>query len=126
MNPETLLDYFVLFIILIKLIFSFTYFSHLFLTYIDVRKFGKIDKIDKIEKIDKELLLWKERTEFIFSICMSFLLIYHFHPKFSSLPIRKETKVLFLFFGFILLFSAKWTIFFDEDSLFIQIINKIK
>jgi hypothetical protein len=123
MNPETLLDYFVLFIILIKLIFSFTYFSHLFLTYIDVRKFGKIDKI---EKIDKELLLWKERTEFIFSICMSFLLIYHFHPKFSSLPIRKETKILFLFFGFILLFSAKWTIFFDEDSLFIQIINKIK
>jgi hypothetical protein len=123
MNPETLLDYFVLFIILIKLIFSFTYFSHLFLLYIDLHKFGKIDKI---EKIDKELLLWKERTEFIFSICMSFLLIYHFHPKFSSLPIRKETKILFLFFGFILLFSAKWTIFFDEDSLFIQIINKIK
>lgn len=123
MNPETLLDYFVLFIILIKLIFSFTYFSHLFLTYIDVRKFGKIDKI---EKIDKELLLWKERTEFIFSICMSFLLIYHFHPKFSHLPIRKETKLLFLFFGIILLFSAKWTIFFDEDSLFIKTLNKIK
>jgi hypothetical protein len=120
MNPETLLDYFVLFIIFIKLIFSFTYFAHLFLLYIDLVRF------DEIGKIDKELLVWKERTEFIFSICMSFLLVYHFHPKFSHLPIRKETKVLFLFFGIILLFSAKWTIFFDEDSLFIQTLNKIK
>ena len=89
MNPETLLDYFVLFIIFIKLIFSFTYFSHLFLLYIDLHKFGKIDKI---EKIDKELLLWKERTEFIFSICMSFYSSIIFILNLVVYPFAKRQK----------------------------------
>jgi hypothetical protein len=114
---ETLLDYFIFFIITIKVVFSFTYFGHIILAHTNT---------EFTEMFDKTLLYWKEVTEFIFSICMSILLIYHFHPKFSRYPIRKETKALFLLFGIILLFSAKWTIFFDEDSDFIKILNKVK
>lgn len=131
MNFETFLNYFILFIIFVKIIYSIAYFGHIFFMWSDENThiFDGIIHINNIDDkygIDNWLLYLKKRTEFIFIICMSMLLIYHFHPKFSNIPISQNTKMLFLFFGIILLFSADWTVFFDKDSLFVKIIDKIK
>ena len=121
---ETYFDYFILCIIFVKIIFSISYFGHLFFVWTKANTAAS--DINVKYKIDDKLVYVKEMTEFIFTICMALLLIYHFHPKFSHIPIGRETKLLFLYFGIILLFSADWTVLFDKDSLFIQTLNKVK
>ena len=74
-------------------------------------KNGKNGKEEKEEKSDVKLVYWKERTEFIFVICMSLLLIYYFRPGHMK-PIDRETSLLFFLFGWILIITAKWSDFF--------------
>ena len=52
---------------------------------------------------------WKNRTEFIYQVCMSILLLYLFNP-FSkkSFVIEPEERSLLFLFGAILLFTADW------------------
>ena len=64
--------------------------------------------------LDKTIVYWKERTEFIFVFLMSMLLIYLFYPRKPTTVITGETKILLFLFGFILLITAKWDIFFQE------------
>jgi hypothetical protein len=45
---------------------------------------------------------------------MAILLIYQFHPRLSKKPINQETSLLFFLFGWVLLFTAKWSIFIKE------------
>ena len=63
--------------------------------------------------IDAKLVYWKERTEFIFNICMSILLIYYFKPGKPKL-ITKETSLLFYLFGWIIIITAKWGTFITD------------
>ncbi len=142
----TLLKHFVFFIIIIKIVYSFAYFAHIIIDNHSIfTRFFKngTNKNDKEEdetnetnetnkltkKINGHLLYWKQVTEFIFTVCMSLLLIYHFFPdhnfihNYKPIVVDKESKVLFLLFGFILIFSAKWTILFDEDSKFVRLIH---
>ena len=127
MKVETLVKHFVLFIILIKIVYSIAYFSHIVLD--NMHLFTKNNSIDVKSDLDVNILHWKEVTEFIFIVCMSLLLIYHFFPdhnmihNYKPIIVDKESKVLFLLFGFILLFSANWTILFDKDSDFIRLIH---
>jgi hypothetical protein len=130
MKVETLVKHFVLFIILIKIVYSIAYFSHIVLD--NMHLFTSNDSSDSIDvesDLDVNILHWKEVTEFIFIVCMSLLLIYHFFPdhnmihNYKPIIVDKESKVLFLLFGFILLFSANWTILFDKDSDFIRLIH---
>jgi len=107
MKFESTLDFFVLFIVLIKIVFLLSALGHVFLTHMPT----SISKKMSID--DAKLLYWKERTEFIFIISMSTLLIYHFRPGHMK-PISSESSLLFFLFGCILIITAKWSIFLKE------------
>jgi hypothetical protein len=114
---ETSLDYFIFFIILIKIVFIISSIGHLILSH---------STNSKAEKIDPKLLYWKERTEFIFIISMAILLIYHFNPRLSKKPIGEETSLLFFLFGWILILTAKWSLFIHESHWYQNIVGVLK
>jgi hypothetical protein len=124
MKTEVIVKWFVLFIIAVKVAYSIAYYGNLILTNISD------DFAKDFKKYEHHLSYWKNATEFIFVLCMSILLIYHFYPDHGTIQrpimVDKETRLLFLLYGFILIFTAKWMIFFDEDTLFIKFINKFK
>ena len=67
--------------------------------------------------LDKKIEYWKERLEFIFVFLMAILLIYLFNPRNDRTQvIDKETKLLLYLFGFVLLITAKWNVFFHETK----------
>lgn len=102
-------DIYVTFIFLIKVGFIIMAVAHIYL---------KVKGKDKSE-LDKKILYWKERFEFVFIALMSILLIYMFNPRLDrSILIDKETKLLLYLFGFVLLITAKWDIFFKESVIF--------
>jgi len=111
---ETSLDFFIFFIIFIKIVFIISAIGHLILSH-------SINS--KATKIDSKLVYWKELTEFIFIISMAILLIYHFHPYLSKIHISEETALLFFLFGFILIFTAKWSLFLTEVSQYKTIVH---
>lgn len=114
---ETSLDFFIFFIILIKIVFIISAIGHLILSH---------STNAKAEKLDPKLVYWKERTEFIFIISMAILLIYHFHPRLSKKPIGEETALLFFLFGWILIFTAKWSLFVTEAPWYKQIVSLLQ
>ena len=103
MDLKSDINFFVFFIIFIKIVFILTAIGHIILTHVS-------KKTDTTNSIDSKLMLWKERTEFIFIICMSILLIYYFRPGHLK-PINSETALLFFLFGWILIITAKWNDF---------------
>ena len=112
------IPYFIFFIIIVKISFAIAYFGHIILSNTDTFLDDLI--------AEETLLYWKERSEFIFVIGMSSLLIYHFLPGSDNMIVGDETKALFLYLGILLLFTAKWTLFLDEESAFVRFINKFK
>lgn len=114
---ETSIDYFVFFIILVKIIFIVSAIGHVILSH---------STNEKAAKIDPKLVYWKERTEFIFIISMAILLIYHFNPRLSKKPISEETGLLFFLFGWILIFTAKWSLFIHEAPWYKQFVSTLK
>ena len=93
----------------IKIGFILMALSH---TYMKVT--GKNDS-----DLDKNFVYWKGRFEFIFVLLMAILLIYLFNPiKDKSVIIDDETKMLLYLFGFVLLITADWSIFFNEAKWF--------
>ena len=66
---NTKIDYYVAFLISIKFIFTISALGHLLLSHTN----------SQLSKYDPSFLYWKERTEFIFIISMSILLIYYFY-----------------------------------------------
>lgn len=124
MKNEEIVKWFVLFIIAVKLAYALAYYGNLILTNVSD------DFAKDFKKYEHPLSYWKSVTEFIFVLCMSILLIYHFYPNKGTIQrpilVDKETRLLFLLLGFILIFTAKWTLFFDEKTFFIKFINKFK
>jgi len=114
---ESWFDFFIFFIIIIKIIFVISAVGHILLLHIGNPKTGEYDK---------EFIYWKERTEFIFTICMAILLIYHFNPRFMSRQIDSESKILFFLFGLILIFTAKWNLFVTEAPWYREIVQLFK
>ena len=110
---DTKIDIYVVFLIIIKCIFVSAALGHLILAHTDTF----------FDKYDAKLVYWKERTEFIFVVSMSVLLIYYFHPIIKSEPMSSETRLLFFLFGWILLVTAKWKIFVTEAPWFQKIAN---
>jgi hypothetical protein len=102
MKIKTLLDFFIFFIILVKIVFIISSIGHLILS----QSTSAISA-----KIDPTLVYWKDRMEFIFIISMSMLLIYYFCPGLSKKNINEETGLLFFLFGGILIFKSKWSLF---------------
>jgi hypothetical protein len=129
MNLDTPIDFFVLFIVIIKIFFILTAIGNVILTHV-VKKNATAanatataaDKASAAATAAKaaNLLYWKERTEFIFTICMAILLIYYFKPG-TSKPMNRETGLLFFLFGWILIITAKWNIFFTQAKWYSNI-----
>jgi len=120
MKSEVVVKWFVMFIIIIKIVYSITYYGHLIVSNTNNTL---------AEEYDDDILHWKHVTEFIFTFSMSILLIYYFFPHQliqTPIVVDKETRLLFVLYGVILIFTADWTIFFDEDSHFVKFMNKIK
>ena len=100
---------YITFIIIVKVAFVFLAVSHM---YLNVK--GKEDS-----ETDKQIIFWKERLEFIFITLMAILLIYLFNPRTDkSVLIDYETKILLYLFGFILLITSNWSVFFEESKFF--------
>jgi len=101
-------DMYVTAIFVIKIGFILMAITHV---YLEIKGKEKTD-------LDKKILFWKERFEFIFTALMSVLLIYIFNPRYNNFNlIDKETEVLFYLFGFVLIITAKWRIFFEQSPL---------
>jgi hypothetical protein len=110
---HTKLDYYVLFLIIIKCIFTVAALGHIILSHTN----------SYFDRYDASLIYWKERTEFTFVVSMSILLIYYFYPAGNPPPMTEETKMLFFLFGWVLLVTANWKIFITETSWFQKIVN---
>jgi hypothetical protein len=101
-------DMYITAIFVIKIGFILMAITHV---YLEMKGKEKTD-------LDKKILFWKERFDFIFTALMSVLLIYIFNPRYNNFNlIDKETKVLFYLFGFVLIITAKWRIFFEQSPL---------
>lgn len=126
MNLDTPIDFFVLFIVIIKIFFILTAIGNVILTHVVKKNAASAttaaDKAAAAAEAAKaaNLLYWKERTEFIFTICMAILLIYYFKPG-TSKPLNRETGLLFFLFGWILIITAKWNIFFTQAKWYSSI-----
>ena len=106
------LSIYIYFIIFLKLIFMILTITNLY---------KKIKHQENTESF-KTINFWKHRIEFVFVALMSGLLIYIFNPTANRINlINYEVKLLFYLFGFILLITAKWDIFFDESIMFNRI-----
>jgi len=99
---------YIVFIIMIKVGFILLAVSHLYLKA----------KGEEHSELDEKILYWKERVEFIFVIGMALLLVYLFNP-IRKIPviIDNETKVLLTLFGFLLIITARWSLFFRETPI---------
>ena len=110
---EKSIDFLILFIIFVKIIFVITTIGHLIITH-----------TNKGNKYDPKLVFWRERTEFIFTICMAILLVYHFRPNHNKY-VDHETALLFFLFGLILIITAEWNLFINEAPWFKMISSSI-
>lgn len=104
---------------------NFTKFIYLILItkflFIALSALFVILKIKKLNNtpLAQNLIYWIERLEFIFTILMAVLLVYIFNPHKNRLyRINNETKLLLFLFGYVLIFTAKWNIFFEEAKWF--------
>jgi hypothetical protein len=113
---DTKIDYYVVFITIIKIIFVITALGHVILSHTN----------SSLSKYDDSFIYWKKRTEFIFIISMSMLMIYYFHPFVKSEPMSSDTRFLFFLFGWVLLVTANWNIFFTESPWIQNIANAFK
>jgi hypothetical protein len=114
---ESKLDIFVLFIIFIKTVFVVSAVGHFLLSHSHNMGLQKT--------IDPKFVYWKERTEFIFIVSMSVLLLYYFRPN-KEHDINKETSFLFYLFGWVLLFTAKWGMFIKEAPWYKVFANSLQ
>lgn len=100
---ETKLDYFLFFIVIVKLLFIFAALAHLLLSHSTNKR---------ADEVEPKLLELKKKTEFIFIISMSVLLIYYFFPNSPKKQIDDEISLLFFLFGIIMILTADWSAFF--------------
>jgi hypothetical protein len=111
-----LLDSYVTFILIIKVIFIILALSNLYLIIKIKREPNKTIQKQELEK-QSNILFWKDRIEILFKCLMSILLLYLFNPREERLHlITFETKILLFLFGFIIIFTANWTQIYNESA----------
>ena len=103
-----LFDISIMMIITVKIIFIILAITKM---YVKHKEPNNIKRINSLE-------FWKKRIEFIFIVLMSLLLIYLFNPRVNRLNmIDNETKILLYLFGFILLLTSNWGLFFQDSKI---------
>jgi len=90
-------DIYLLFIVGIKILFivsalGFFYYSHFAKTPNTLAK-------------STQFQTWKERTEFVFILSMTILLMYLFYPRREPTEIDRESRILLFIYGCILLIN---------------------
>jgi hypothetical protein len=118
MNLKNGIDLFTFFIIFIKIVFILAAICYFALTHFHVLQINDKNRM----AFEGKFAVWKERTEFVFTICMSALLIYYFRPA-SRHPVNNETSLLFFLFGIILIFTANWGLFVTEAPWYKNIVS---
>jgi hypothetical protein len=118
MNFLSYYDTYLIFIVIIKVLFIFSALGYFYYSSFSNSSFSNSSTPDVTTL---EFQLWKERTEFVFIVSMAILLIYHFKPGHLK-PISSETTLLFFLFGWILIFTAKWSLFFTEAKWYKNIV----
>jgi len=118
MKTKKYVNIFVWFIICIKVIFLLVSISYFVVhKYID----NKVHD-SKMKLLDETLLYWKKRIEFIYTICMSLLIIFIFSPRHKhEIYINTEMIFLFYLFGFILIITSNWELFFTSSKWYDKI-----
>lgn len=116
LNFKKGLHYFLVFIVIIKIIFLISAIGHLLLSQ---------SSSDRAKQFDPQLVHLKDRTEFIFMISMAILLIYYFNPLFPHKPIDIESSFLFFLFACVIILTSDWNIFITEASWYKQFISYI-
>jgi len=111
---ETSLDFFLLFIILVKIVFFVSAVGHLILSH---------SVSDRAKNVDPKLVELKGYTEFIFMIAMAILMLYHFNPYIKRVSVDEESRMLFFLFGWILILTANWSMFFSVSPLYKSLAN---
>ena len=102
-------DKYIYLIFTIKIFYILLSINHVYLNY----------SVDYNSDYHKNIIYWKEITEFIFITLMAFLIIYLFNPiKNEIVMIDGETKNLFFTFGILLLITLNWSIFLHEANWF--------
>ncbi len=105
-------DYFIVFILLTKLIYGILVATHIYL---------KIKGRD--DEYDSRIVFYKDQLEVVFVISMSILLLYLFYPRHINPPeIDTQSRLLLFLYGIIILFTLDWSKFIDES----RIINFIR
>jgi hypothetical protein len=106
---------FLFFIIFLKIVFLIASTGNIYLKF-----FNKNQNPD----IEEKFKYWQERTEFLFIVCMSALLLIIFYPRHKTeWKLNREERLMLYLFGWILLYTANWKIFID-DALWYQYISK--
>lgn len=106
-------DYFIVFILLTKLIYAILVIIHIYL---------KIKGEDGSD-YDLKIVFYKDQLEIIFIISMSILLLYLFYPRHVKPPeIDAQSRLLLFVYGIIILFTLDWRKFIDENKIY----NNIK
>ena len=109
------LEKIVIVIICIKIVFVISLVGNFFFTHVNKTS-------EKSKKYHILFIHLKEVMEFIFIISMSLLLIFIFNPWYKNqIYISREIALLFYLFGFILLFTANWSIVTKESYFFKKI-----
>jgi hypothetical protein len=90
---------YILITIIVKVIYSISYLTHLYFALIDKKQLGSL--------IDEYAILFRDISEIVFITLMSALILFLFNPYMfinHSLYMNTQTKSLFFIFGIILLF----------------------
>ena len=104
----------------IKVIFLISALGHLFFSKFNAKSQQSIE-------LNEKFTYWKSRSEFVFTILMAILLIFIFSPRHNHQKyITKELGILLYLFGFILIITADWNVFFTETKWITNISNAVK
>jgi len=97
---------FMLYIIFLKIVFLLASTGDFYLIFFDKNKHPDIEKKFKY---------WQDRTEFLFVVSMSALLLIMFYPHHrTEWKLNREERLFLYLFGWILLYTANWKVFIDD------------
>ena len=117
------MEYLRIYIFIVILVKCFFLFFALKCFYFKIMLLREPTNATYKEDFDKTQI-YKHQTEFIFTIMMSFLVIYLYNPRYQNdKNMGKETKILIYIFGFIVILTSDWTQFIHETLIF-NILNK--
>lgn len=120
MTIEKILTVFIYIILLIKIVIIIATLGHILISHF-------FNTIYTYQLLDLKLTFWEKKSEFVYNILMSILLIFIFNPwQNEKKYISNEISFLLYMFGFILIITSDWGLFFKESKLFQQITDAIK